>query len=267
MQVMGMTSGARAAADRFAGLGLVLAASLAVGCDSDRAPTVPAFVISDGAHPGGNPDFFFLPPLVRNPDQHPNFDAGAFDVGVEPSVLICMLDGPNCAALQPDGFPLVFTMSGSPGSRSIMVNAEEEHYIAVWHAGDFDLDPAGFYRIAVLASGTELGLIDIQPVAKGGDLRNVNTGEYIGLVASRTLPIRFRIERGAVASIFVQEVIAVLDQTHVLEFEPVVSIAIDEVIAVLDQAHVLEIEPVVSIDVNERITVTDATPVVSQGPG
>jgi len=45
--------------------------------------------------------------------------------------------------------------------------------------------------------GVELGFADIDPVSTGKELKNVQTGEYIGLVDGRTLPIKFRIENGA----------------------------------------------------------------------
>ena len=37
----------------------------------------------------------------------------------------------------------------------------------------------------------------MQPVSNGGGLKNIETGEVIGLVDNRTLPIEFRIEEGA----------------------------------------------------------------------
>ena len=49
----------------------------------------PSFVINDGAR-GGNPDFFWLPPLVRHPLPHaPNWDFGEFNRELEPEVHIC----------------------------------------------------------------------------------------------------------------------------------------------------------------------------------
>jgi hypothetical protein len=54
--------------------------------------------VLDGAHNGGNPHFFFLPPLVRNP--HAN---GDFNPHLLPVVEICALrsDGAGCATTQP----------------------------------------------------------------------------------------------------------------------------------------------------------------------
>src|SRR2546430_3768880 len=71
---------------------LVATSLLAVAaCSSDRNPTAPRnrpeFAISDGAHQGGTPGFFFLPPLVAQPTT-----GGAFDADIptlNPQVAIC----------------------------------------------------------------------------------------------------------------------------------------------------------------------------------
>jgi hypothetical protein len=51
------------------------------------------FAISDGAHSSiakpGNPDFFFLPPLVPDPKKNPNYTKGAFNGKLNPVVDIC----------------------------------------------------------------------------------------------------------------------------------------------------------------------------------
>ena len=63
---------------------------------ASRAPAGAAFAISDGAHfspsKPGNPDFFFLPPMVPDPSRSPNFDKGAFNANLTPTVDICEID-------------------------------------------------------------------------------------------------------------------------------------------------------------------------------
>lgn len=107
---------------------------------------------------------------------------------------ICEWTGTACAS------PLVaeFTMTTGPGSETVRVVPEDEHYIVNWHTDEFDLDAAKPYRIRVLVAGTELGHADIDVVSSGKDVRNVDTDEYIPLVDGQTLPIKFRIEEGAV---------------------------------------------------------------------
>jgi len=75
-----------------------------------------------------------------------------------------------------------------------------QQYKVNWNTGQPAIDPNKFYRIQVFGGAgqdTPLGFADVDPVNNGNQLKNVNTGEYIGLVDGRTLPIRFRIERGA----------------------------------------------------------------------
>jgi alpha-tubulin suppressor-like RCC1 family protein len=133
----------------------------------------PASIISDGAH-SGNPHFFFLPPMLRAP-----VFSGTFDGSRSPVVRITE-----------EGAPVVDLSASIPEG--------SEQYQAIWHTDAFNLDPAKTYRITVLVGGVVLGYADVDVVATGGQLKNVNTGEYIPLLDGRTLPIKFRIEVGAV---------------------------------------------------------------------
>lgn len=161
------------------------------GCDS--APTLtspreaapPSFGIFDGAHSGGNPDFFFLPPMVPNPVNHPNFKAGEFNAQLRPRVTICQLDGSACGPNTVADF--------SPGQISLGT----ENYQVDWDTKASSLNTGELYRIQVFIGTMLLGFADVDPVANGKELRNVDTGEYIGLVDGRTLPIRFRVQNGA----------------------------------------------------------------------
>src|SRR2546425_9463259 len=70
------------------------AAVLSVGCRDQQplqpaANAGPAYMISDGAHNGGNSHFFFLPPLV--PDPSAFFHAGTFNSRLSPVVELCQL--------------------------------------------------------------------------------------------------------------------------------------------------------------------------------
>ncbi|MEJ2219151.1 MAG: hypothetical protein P8099_21410, partial [Gemmatimonadota bacterium] len=177
--------------------------TLTLSCgDQSTAPLsdVPAPLdeIVDAAHGGGNLDFFFLPPLVGDPTGDAAFDADAFDASLEPVVEICALDVDGCAPTQPDMFPISYTMSEGPGSETVRVDPDAENYIVNWHTDMFALDPDATYRIRVLVAGTELGHADVDVAESGGELRNINTNEDVPLKDGRTLPIKFRIEQGAV---------------------------------------------------------------------
>lgn len=150
--------------------------------DSDRSS--PLFEIKDAVHSGGNQHFFFLPPMVSNP-----VTSGTFDDSREPVVEICQLSlcGTSTVA--------TFTTTTGPGSETVRVNTLDEYYIVNWSTTDGVLGET--YRIQVSVSGTELGYADVTLVS-GGSMKNAKRQDVIPLKHGRTLPIKFRIEEGAV---------------------------------------------------------------------
>ncbi|HXF95462.1 MAG TPA: hypothetical protein VNI61_05105 [Gemmatimonadales bacterium] len=184
---------------RLARLPLAAALTLALGCQADHAVTPPfgppAFALSDGAH-DGNPDFFFLPPLLPDPSADPDFEPGDFNAHLRPTVEVCELETLG------DGS--VACVAGDPVRRfeasEVRVVPADEHYIVNWHTDESNLDVAKAYRIRVLVGTELLGFADVDPVSSGKELKSVATGEYIGLVDGRTLPIKFRIENGSLCT-------------------------------------------------------------------
>lgn len=171
------------------------------GCDSGRTPAEPELVdpfmeIIDGTHVLGNQNFFFLPPLVPDPSQHPGFDAEAFDPTLSPVVEICQTDGQQCLDPQDqtNGFPIRSGVELPP----VTLSLEEEHYGVNWPTHLFVLGDEILYRIRVLVAGLELGYADVDAMNTGKELKNVDTGQFIALLDGRTLPIKFRIQVGAV---------------------------------------------------------------------
>lgn len=171
---------------------LVMVAALSATACSE-APTqlpdgVPSLSIEDALHNDGNEHFFWLPPMVSSPTY-----TGSFDGALSPVVEICEWTGSACVTP-----PLAeFTTTTGPGSETIRVVPEEEQYIVNWHTDEFGLDPAKTYRIMARVDGQELGHADVDVVSNGSQLKNVDTDEYIPLKDGRTLPIKFRIEDGA----------------------------------------------------------------------
>lgn len=152
-----------------------------------RSPiSPPSFIISDGAN-GGNAHFFFLPPLVPAPSP-----AGTFDATQQPVVAICALVNDACGAVV-----ATFTMTTGPGSETVRVVPADEHYIVNWHTDRFDLTVGATYRIRVLIGNLVLGFADVVPTGTG-KAKNAVTGDEIALKDGSTLPIKFRIEDGAV---------------------------------------------------------------------
>jgi Tol biopolymer transport system component len=156
-----------------------------------RAPETARSQIYDGAH-GGTPHFYFLPPMVPQPHS-----AGTFDASLTPSVEICALSDNVCTG------PLIasFTMTTGSGGSQVRVNTTDQTYAVNWNTGATTLDLTKVYRITVKQLSTELGHCDVRLVNNGSQAKNASTGDDIVLVDGRTLPIKFRIEQGAVAVI------------------------------------------------------------------
>jgi N-acetylneuraminic acid mutarotase len=86
----------------------------------------------------------------------------------------------------------------------VRYDASSQAYIVNWHTdqcltGACTLDPTKTYRLRVLVGPLELGDADVIVVSNGAQLKNIQSGQDIGLVDGRTLPVKFRIEQGAVA--------------------------------------------------------------------
>ncbi len=167
------------------------AISAVLGCHDQHPLTAPSRIsgdFSDGSTAGGNPHFFFLPPLVGQPSF-----SGTFNPNVRPVVEICQLD------LDVNNIPIgcnALAAVISPGTP--LLDALGQVYEVDWDTGLPPIDLTKFYRIQIRVApgGSVLGFADMAPVATGGQVQNVNTGQFIGLVNGRTLPIKFRIELG-----------------------------------------------------------------------
>jgi len=187
-------------------LGIVFLLSvLVVGCQDRRSATAPdgtalpggiAAAISDGAH-NGTEGFFFLPPLVDNPSSL--FQAGRFNPGLKPVVDVYEY----AASGSPVGGANGCTFTG--GERRIplgvaSVEGGSEHYSINWNTRASNLNDNKTYRVCVFtwSAGVLLGYLDVQPVA--GGMRNARTLDTYVFQDDRTLPIKFRIEMGAVCA-------------------------------------------------------------------
>ncbi len=167
------------------------------------APQATPRSISDGAHQPGNPHFYFLAPLVPQPNP-----GGVFLPDLSPVVELGKLtrdtngDGvADACGLDAAGHVVTvappFTMTSGPGSETIRV--ETDSYVVNWHTDGFDLEAGARYRIRVLVGGLVLGHADVLVGSSSAELKNVDTSELIPLKDGRTLPIAFRIEEGALS--------------------------------------------------------------------
>ncbi|HEX6371294.1 MAG TPA: Ig-like domain-containing protein [Longimicrobium sp.] len=151
----------------------------------------PLATISDAAHAGAVPGFYFLPPMVPSPAY-----SGTFDGGLQPRVEICELAAGVCVTTIAQ-----YTTTSGTGGQTVQVGTSS--YQVNWHTNQFNLDPAKTYRISVYVGSFQLGFADVDVVATGKELKNVDTQQYIPLQDDRTLPIKFRIETGIAAQVIV----------------------------------------------------------------
>src|SRR5688572_5799682 len=138
--------------NKWAPLALPLAAIVAA-CGEPTEPRrtaapIPSFDISDGAR-GGNPRFFFLPPMVKRPASF----AGSFDATLAPEVVVCVWSGSACTGAD------VARFAFGTGPANVTVVAAEQDYAVNWKTDG--LDPAREYRVRVLVGNVELGHADI----------------------------------------------------------------------------------------------------------
>src|SRR5437879_3134257 len=173
------------------------AALVAAACQDRQSPTAaPSFLIQDATHNGGNPHFYWLPPMTRQPTF-----TGTFDGNLSPMVEIKELPGPPppapatpCA----DRIITTFTTTMGPGSETVRVDLAGQLYIVNWHTKAFNLNAACTYRIRFLVAGLELGIADVDVVDNGAQLKRVDTNEFVALLDDGTLSIKARVEFGAV---------------------------------------------------------------------
>ena len=167
-------------------LAVIVLLAIAVGsCHSDRGfPPGPSFLIDDGNH-AGNAFFYWLPPMLT---QQPPADQ-ILSRQLSPTITVTNLCSGN----------VVRTFAGAA------VAVDDTAYHANWHTPDDGVDPACTYRLTVSVGSQVLGVADLDVVDSGEELRNVNTGEYVPLLADRTLPIKFFVGVGALCDVGVSD--------------------------------------------------------------
>ena len=170
---------------------LPLAVTLLVGaCQDQPSPLEPGGIsalLSDGAH-GGNPDFFFLPPLAGDPSSSPYFESGKFNGRLRP--VMAVFKGTDQCSVS-NRKRMVY------GPTVVAVSLTQEMYQIGWNTDN--LRAGTTYRLCIFgsAAGKWLGFVDLTPVS--GGLKNVQTGQVIKFQQGRVVPVKFRIERGALS--------------------------------------------------------------------
>ena len=158
-----------------------------------EAPSAPQGIAtrhaSDAAYAtqaAGASHFFFLPPLGIAPPANTG-KGGAFDSSLAPVIEVCRLSNGVCAG------PLLarFTTAGK-GAEAVHIS--NEAYSVDWNTPRTGLDAASLYRITVKVISTELGHTDVS--FRTGAAGPSSAASF---QAGQTVPIRVRIENGAVS--------------------------------------------------------------------
>jgi len=169
---------------------LLIAIFFAMTCQ--ETPVGPQADLDVSSHIGTSEHVYFLPPIAKSQSF-----SGSFDPSVPVEIHICEWAGGACA--EPE--MAVYTMSTGRGSEIVRLELGEEQYIVNWHAGKFDLDPSRTYRIRVMADGAELAHADAKVAVTGHDLQELRDQGYVAVGPNQTLPIKVRIENGAMATV------------------------------------------------------------------
>ncbi len=166
-------------------------------CSAPDAPTAPSIspliairpsaTISDATQGGGDPHFYWLPPIAPSRTY-----AGTFDPGLQPQIRICRVPALPCVA------PLVTFTTGAGG---IAVSTSGQSYSVDWSTKPANITPDD-YRAEVWISGRRMGFADIRVVLNAKDLKTVPAG-FAGVLKSKSLTLAFRLELEIVASVAV----------------------------------------------------------------
>lgn len=192
----------------------LLTLGLLLGCqdhdlptDSDRPGVSSAISDGSGNFEQGNPHFFWLAPMVEQPDESL---FGTFDPDGRPVVrIVCWEDSDPGATCDPASPLATFTVGGG-------LLVETDHYKA-----EFDVEGLRTttdseedfttYRIEVLTpdfgdlgGSSVMGFADFQLGENGKEAKNLDSGGTIGLKDGRTLPIKFRLDQGALGAELVE---------------------------------------------------------------
>ena len=172
-------------------------------CSAPDAPTAPSSgtltaprplaAISDAVRGGGNPHFYWLPPIAAE-----TVYGGTFDPGLRPEIRICRI------ATQPCAVPLVTIPSSA-----ITVSTTTKSYSGVWSTKPANITPDD-YRAEVWVSGRKMGFADVRVVASAKDMKGV-PADFVGVLKSKSLTLAFRLELGIVGGISVTPVNPAID--------------------------------------------------------
>ena len=172
----------------------VLVPGVILACSDVDAPVEPnrpramePTVTMAPSGPSGIPGFHFFPPIAESSVPVSDRDRSLLDLL---TVEICEWTGTACVQ------PVVQRLTSQTNPPARLGISDDGIYQALWKTQGDKLDPTRNYRIRVLASGSEIGHVDVDVVAPGGHSGPAGSN-HVYLVAGSTLPVNFVIEKGA----------------------------------------------------------------------
>jgi hypothetical protein len=178
---------------------LLVAAALVMAACSDRSPFAqgdgrPQATLADAGTGSLNPYFSFQTPLVERTGG-----TGTFNPNLSPTVVVCeVLSADDCDERAR------WTKVRGPGSERVQRGRENDNdfYMQLWRASDFAAAVGTTYRIGVLLGDALLGQLDVRFYETEAQRTEALAAGALPRLWEQDwgVPIRFRIEQGALAA-------------------------------------------------------------------
>jgi hypothetical protein len=177
---------------------LLVAAALVIAACSDRSPLAhsdgrPEAALADAGSGSLNPHFSFLPPLVEQAGG-----TGVFNPNLSPTVVICQAGEEGCIERAR------WTEVRGPGTERVQRGSENNvpFYLQLWRSSDFPAVTGATYRISVLLGDALLGQLDVRFYQTEAQREDALAAGAVARPWEQnwSVPIRFRIEHGALAA-------------------------------------------------------------------
>lgn len=140
----------------------------------------------DGSQVGGNPNVFFLPPLVPNPNGvAPTYGVNPFQPGLPVQFEITCLTAPAGGSCAGRGLP----------RSNASVDQSNQQYQFSWDTKAPGFDPGYVFRINVWIGRSSVAFADVILLANANP-KNKNTSDDIPLPDGRTMPIKVHVQTG-----------------------------------------------------------------------
>lgn len=166
----------------------------AVACGDNRTmPTAPRHIVPpganstlwDGSQVGGNPNVFFLPPLVANPNGSPTYGVNPFQPGLPVQIEIACLTPPTGGSCTGRGL----------ARTNATQDQSNQQYQLNWDTRAPGFDAGYVFRIKIWIGSNNVAYADVLLISNANP-KNKNTSDDIPLPDGRTMPIKVHVQTG-----------------------------------------------------------------------